>query len=128
MLAIPSFLGPHTVRETFSLVSVDVVITGSVHSPGDFRVDGQVKGSVGGQNLVIGDTAEIYGDVRAEKVVVRGKVEGSIFAKKITLAAGCQVKGQIAHQTLEVEFGAVIETKIIRYVENMPAQLSANSE
>jgi len=46
---------------------------------------------------------------RAYEVVVRGRVEGSINARKVHLCRSCHVKGEVVHARLEVENGAYFE-------------------
>jgi cytoskeletal protein CcmA (bactofilin family) len=92
-----------------SIISADMVINGSISSTGDIQVDGRVEGDVRGIGLVIGDQAEITGEVLAEDVTVRGKVSGRIRARKVLLAATCHVEGDILHEAFAVESGAFFE-------------------
>jgi cytoskeletal protein CcmA (bactofilin family) len=92
-----------------SIISSDVVITGILQSAGDIQIDGRIDGNVKSAGLVIGESAEIGGEIHAETLVVRGKVEGTIRARKVALAAGCHVQADILHKTLEVEFGAFVQ-------------------
>jgi cytoskeletal protein CcmA (bactofilin family) len=92
-----------------SIISADMVINGSISSTGDIQVDGRVEGDVRGIGLVIGDKAEITGEVLAEDVTVRGKVSGRIRARKVLLAATCHVEGDILHEAFAVESGAFFE-------------------
>ena len=59
-----------------SIISADMVINGTINSTGDIQVDGRVEGDVRSVGLVIGEKAEIHGEVYAEDVTVRGKVVG----------------------------------------------------
>ncbi len=114
-------------RATPSIISADVVVTGLLHSRGDMQIDGRVDGNVRGQNLVIGEEAVITGEIEVDCVVVRGKIEGSIRAKAVTLAAGCHVMGDIIHETLEVEFGAFLQGQV-RHCVNPLADLLPTAE
>src|SRR5215472_1024580 len=92
-----------------SIISADMVINGSIVSTGDIQVDGRVEGDVRSIGLVIGDNAEITGEVQAEDVTVRGKVSGRIRARKVLLASTCHVEGDILHEAFAVESGAFFE-------------------
>jgi cytoskeletal protein CcmA (bactofilin family) len=92
-----------------SIISADMVINGTINSTGDIQVDGRVEGDVRSVGLVIGDNAEISGEVLAEDVTVRGKVFGRIRARKVLLAATCHVEGDILHEAFAVESGAFFE-------------------
>jgi len=92
-----------------SIISADMIMQGAVSSAGDIQIDGRVEGDVRSLGLVIGDKAEIHGEIFAEDVTVRGKVVGRITARKILLAATAHVEGDILHEALAVETGAFFE-------------------
>ena len=92
-----------------SIISADMVINGTLNSAGDIQIDGRVEGDVRSVGLVIGDKAEIHGEVLAEDVTVRGKVVGRIRARKVLLAATSHVEGDILHEAFAVESGAFFE-------------------
>jgi cytoskeletal protein CcmA (bactofilin family) len=92
-----------------SIISADLVVTGTLTSTGDIQVDGRVEGDVRSTGLVIGDKAFIQGDVTGDDVTVRGRVQGSIRARKVLLCATCHVEGNILHEAFAVEAGAFFE-------------------
>ncbi|MFO1186665.1 MAG: polymer-forming cytoskeletal protein [Alphaproteobacteria bacterium] len=92
-----------------SIISVDLTVTGTLNTAGDIQVDGKVDGDVTTGSLTVGEKAVLNGDVLAEEVVVRGKIIGTIRAKKVQLCSTCHVEGDIFHQALAVETGAYFE-------------------
>jgi len=92
-----------------SLVSGDVAITGILQSEGDIQIDGRVDGNVRCVRLVVGESGAISGEVRADAVTVRGRVEGRIRARALAIAATARVEGDILHRELEVEAGAFVQ-------------------
>lgn len=94
---------------TPSIISVDLVVNGSLTSVGDIQIDGRVEGDVRGAGLVVGDKAMIHGEVYAEDITVRGRIEGGIRARKVLLCSGCHVEGNILHEAFAVETGAFFE-------------------
>jgi cytoskeletal protein CcmA (bactofilin family) len=92
-----------------SIISADMMMQGTVNSTGDIQIDGRLEGDVRSVGLVIGDKAEIHGEIVAEDVTVRGKVIGRIRARKVLLAATSHVEGDILHEALAVESGAFFE-------------------
>jgi len=92
-----------------SIISGDLTVTGTLNSTGDMQIDGIVEGDVRSVGLVIGERAEIHGEIWAEDVTVRGKVIGRIRARKVLLAATSHVEGDILHEAFAVEAGAFFE-------------------
>jgi cytoskeletal protein CcmA (bactofilin family) len=92
-----------------SIISTDMEMQGSLRSNGDIQIDGRVEGDVRSVGLVIGEKAEVHGEIYAEDVTVRGKVVGHIRARKVLLAATSHVEGDILHEAFAVESGAFFE-------------------
>ena len=91
---------------------------GGLTSAGDIQIDGYVEGDVRSIGLVIGEKAEIHGEILAEDVTVRGRVIGRIRARKILLAATSHVEGDILHEAFAVETGP--SSKAIRRHSDNP--------
>src|SRR5665213_2258069 len=92
-----------------SIISADLTVTGTLISNGDIQIDGVVEGDVRSVGLVIGEKAEIHGEILADDITVRGRVIGRIRARKVQLAATSHVEGDILHEALAVEAGAFFE-------------------
>ncbi|HJS44842.1 MAG TPA: polymer-forming cytoskeletal protein [Rhizomicrobium sp.] len=92
-----------------SIISTDMTMQGSLSSNGDIQIDGRVEGDIRSIGLVIGEKAEVHGEIYAEDVTVRGKVVGHIRARKVLLAATSRVEGDILHEAFAVESGAFFE-------------------
>jgi len=92
-----------------SIISTDMTMQGSLSSNGDIQIDGRVEGDIRSVGLVIGEKAEVHGEIYAEDVTVRGKVVGHIKARKVLLAATSHVEGDILHEAFAVESGAFFE-------------------
>ncbi|MEM6410339.1 MAG: polymer-forming cytoskeletal protein [Pseudomonadota bacterium] len=99
-------------RAAPSIISADMVIKGSVTSEGEMQIDGVIEGDVQGTSLTIGQTGSIQGEVIAQAVTVRGKVIGSIRARKVELETGSRVEGDIVHATLAIQSNAVFEGQV----------------
>ncbi len=82
-------------------------IQGNIHSPGDIRIDGHVKGnlSVGGK-LVVGPTGAVDGEVRAQEASLAGRVLGKLEIKGLTsLLQSANVQADLNTGQLAVESG-----------------------
>ena len=92
-----------------SIICADLTVTGGLTSGGDIQVEGLVEGDVRSTGLVVGEKAEVRGEIFAEDVIVRGRVIGRIRARKVHLAATSHVEGDILHEAFAVEAGAFFE-------------------
>lgn len=92
-----------------TIISADIRITGNVTSEGEVQVDGTVDGDVRGAKVSVGASGHIAGAVTADRILVRGKVNGQIRAQVVTLTRTSQVKGDVFHDTLSMEPGAKLE-------------------
>ncbi|MEM7739263.1 MAG: polymer-forming cytoskeletal protein [Pseudomonadota bacterium] len=92
-----------------SLISADMTIRGEVHAEGEVQFDGQIDGDIHAKGLVIGEGAEVRGEVIADKVKVAGAVDGVIRATRVELTATSVVRGEVLHTALMIEAGARFE-------------------
>jgi cytoskeletal protein CcmA (bactofilin family) len=104
--------------KSVSVIGTDLTITGNLICKGEVQVDGNVEGDIQGSNVVIGEDATITGGILADEVVVRGHVIGSVHSRRVMLQTTSQVEGDIYHQSLSIEQGAMFEGKSRRTHED----------
>ena len=77
------------------------------------RIDGKFKGSIKSKNvLIVGETAEIEGEIDVSNVSINGKVSGKIIAdKKIEIHSKGKVYADIETLKLVIEDGAFFQGK-----------------
>ncbi|MEM6499604.1 MAG: polymer-forming cytoskeletal protein [Pseudomonadota bacterium] len=92
-----------------SIFSADVVVKGNINSVGEVQLDGELEGDIKSAVLIVGEKATVKGEIICENVTVRGRVEGGIRAKEVTLASTAHILGDILHSSLAVESGAHFE-------------------
>jgi len=109
-----------------SIISADLKITGDLTSEGEIQVDGAIEGDIRTKSLLVGDTANIKGEIVAESVHVHGSVNGQIKAQEVNLAKTAHVIGDILHETLAIETGAFLEGHCKRMVEKPAEEAKAN--
>lgn len=97
-----------------SLFAENLTVEGNLSSTGDLQVDGQITGDVHCRTLTLGEEGVVTGEIKAETVHVRGRVEGRIVAASVELAASAVILGDILHDSLGVEVGARIEGNLKR--------------
>jgi cytoskeletal protein CcmA (bactofilin family) len=96
----------HKARIQSSAISSDFTITGHITCNGEAQLDGEVNGNVECHDLIVAKNGRVKGDIRAENVVIYGRVNGSIHGSQVALKAGASVEGDIYHRGLAIEMGA----------------------
>ena len=92
-----------------TIVDAEMMVKGNFTSSGELHVAGKVDGDVEVKTLTVGKDAVIRGTVTAEQVRVCGEVIGCIRAREVTLAATARVVGDVHHDVLSIEAGALLE-------------------
>lgn len=98
---------------------------GTLQFEGTVRIDGRFEGDISGNDLLlIGQTAAVRADIQVGSLVVGGRLEGNIVAKKrVELLATAQMAGTVKTPALVVSEGAVLngtcemrreEAKVVR--------------
>jgi len=103
--------------DTVSSIGSTMSIVGQVVCTGQARVFGRVEGELRVSDLLLGEGAQIEGNVIAQEVTVRGHVKGTIRALRVRLEDGATVEGDIFHRSLSIDEGALFEGSS-RRVEN----------
>jgi cytoskeletal protein CcmA (bactofilin family) len=110
--------GPAASPQTgVSVIGTDLTILGdriTIISQNKLQVDGQVRGDVHGKEILVSTGGSVTGKVWAEKIDVRGTVDGSIVAVAITLHDSAKVGGDIMHQKLSISEGAEFDGRVHR--------------
>lgn len=89
-----------------SIICAGMVLHGVLESPGDLQFDGCMDGEIRSPVLHVGEAAIIQGDVTADELTVRGRIRGTVRARKVLLCRGAHVEGDIWYGALTVENGA----------------------
>jgi cytoskeletal protein CcmA (bactofilin family) len=89
-----------------STIGEELMITGNVSSTGELHINGKIQGDVQCIALVLGENAQLDGDVVAEDVIVRGRLTGSVRALRVMLQSQSHVEG---NKSLSIEQGTYFE-------------------
>ena len=114
-----------TASPSKNILNSDVEIKGNLKFSGELTFDGRLEGDVqtdGALNL--GDNATVTGNINAQSVLARGKINGNISAKeKVEIKARTELFGDIRAAKLVIEEGVTFVGKI----EVNPNKVSPNA-
>lgn len=108
-------------KSTPTILSQDLRVEGEISSTGLIEIEGHVNGTIKGNIVVLREGGIIEGTVIAENLNIKGKFEGSIKAKQITISKNADVIGNIEYEALSVEDGASIDGQF-KKLSNEPAK------
>jgi len=96
-----------------NVLSSDVEIKGNLKFSGELTFEGKIDGEIHTDGtLLLGDGAIVNGNINAQSVVVRGKINGNIVAKeKIDIKTKAELFGDIRASKLSVEEGVTFVGK-----------------
>ena len=96
-----------------NVLSSDVEIKGNLKFTGELTFEGKIDGEIQTEGtLNLGDSASVNGNINAQTVIVRGKVNGNIVAKeKIEIKTKAELFGDIRASKLAVEEGVTFVGK-----------------
>ncbi len=98
---------PESSGETTYLAS-DAEFEGKLSLKGSARIDGKVQGQIQLQgDLVIGPSALVHANIRANSVSISGEVHGDIITQEtLELRSSAKLTGNIYAQELKIDQGA----------------------
>jgi cytoskeletal protein CcmA (bactofilin family) len=104
-----------------------LAITGEVTGDEDLVIEGRVDGyiTVRDAMLTLGEHAAVRADIRGARVLVRGRVDGSIVAsQRIELAPGCHVTGSLSANQVVIADGARFNGRVDMDQRTIAARLA----
>ena len=85
-------------------------LRGDLHFEDTFRIDGKLTGKVDSDgDLYVGERGEVEGEIRVGRLFVSGVVKAVVMAKRIEVAPGGQLRGEVETPTLVIDEGAIFE-------------------
>ena len=93
------------------IISTGTKIIGNVTDGDVIHVDGCLEGDVICNEIVLGATGTLVGNVRAHTVEIYGELTGSIKAESLFIASTAKFVGDSTYKTIAIEPGARLEGK-----------------
>jgi cytoskeletal protein CcmA (bactofilin family) len=97
--------------ELNTIIGKGSVLEGNIRVQNSMRVDGRIKGDVEcSDTVVIGKEGEVQGEVKANNVLLAGRLVGKIIAQgKVYLESKSVILGDLKASRLVVDDGAVFD-------------------
>ena len=96
-----------------NLIGAGTVFEGKLRTPGSIRIDGRIVGEIiATQNISVGASGDVDGNLSAKSITIGGKSKGAIQAQeKLVFEAKAVVRGDIRAAKLVIDEGALFDGK-----------------
>lgn len=96
-----------------NIIGQGTTIKGDLQSNGDFRIDGELIGSIKSEGkIVIGPTGIVEGEVLCKQADISGRVKANFQVKELTvLKASADFSGELVTSKIAIEVGALFSGK-----------------
>jgi len=92
------------------IVGIDTVIKGEIVSKGAVRIDGRFEGSLAAESVIVGQGANILGDISSRSLIAAGRVTGNVHStESVEIQPKGEVYGDIYTSRLTVADGGIFE-------------------
>lgn len=105
---------PRTVNSAPSIFGRDIVITGDIKTDGEVQIDGRLEGNISAAIVTIGEQGAVNGVIKADRVLIRGKITGKVNALAVELAETANVQADLIQDDLSIANGAYFDGKCSR--------------
>ncbi len=110
------FSARNNINKDVSVVSAGVEINGNIICQDSLYIAGSVTGDIESTDrsrIEVGTSGKVFGQIKGETVIIRGVVEGDVFAlSQLELGGSAKVKGRLSYSLLKLEPGAVFEGEL----------------
>lgn len=105
---------PRSVTTAPSIFGRDIVITGDLKTDGEVQIDGRLEGNIVAAIVTVGEHGAVNGVIKADKVHIRGKVQGKVNAISVELSETANVQADLTQDDLSIANGAFFDGKCSR--------------
>ncbi|QVL45084.1 MAG: polymer-forming cytoskeletal protein [Methylophilaceae bacterium] len=97
------------------LLGDGVNITGNISVQGVVHVHGNVNGEIIANEIYIGETGKVHGEIKVNIADIKGEVTNSIEVRDTLIVRSTgKISGTTSYQSLEIELGGIIDGNIVK--------------
>jgi cytoskeletal protein CcmA (bactofilin family) len=99
----------YTGQNELNIINAGTYLEGTIETKGSVQINGKLKGQIkAGDEVRVGRSGEIIGEIHAKNARVAGKVEGNLHIEdKLTLEETSSLNGNLTAGKLIIDEGAV---------------------
>ena len=107
-----------------TIITAGAKIKGEIELSCNLYIDGELEGSIISKKEVnIGKNGRVNGNITTQRLVVQGRVDGTVNADIVEIKAAGHVSGEIASAELVIESKGIFEGSSIVKDKNTPQKI-----
>jgi len=100
-------------KEGNVMVGKGVTINGSIKLSGAIYIFGEVNGELEAQELHVGESGKVTGEIKTDIADIRGEVNNTLeVTKTLVIRDTGKVTGKVRYESIEIENGGFIDGQI----------------
>lgn len=109
-----------------TVVAKEAQFEGSLELAGSAHVEGAFRGTLSaGAQLSVGPDGAVEGTLSAEIMVIAGRVQGTVMARRLHILSSGRVEGDVRYQALQIDRGGTIAGQVR---QGDPEEIQASHE
>ena len=122
---------------SLSIITQGIDFTGEVNTEGDIHLDGNMKGTIKANEVVIGINGSFEGEIISNVLIVSGKIKGKFNIKNLHVRKEGTLSGKAKYLNVTIESGGKVlgelglgkTPKVVTAVANksIPSKTSINN-
>ena len=95
-------------KNTLSIITQGIDFTGEVNTEGDIHLDGNMRGTIKANEVVIGQNGIFEGEIISNVLIVNGKVKGKFNIKNLNIRKDGTLSGKAKYLNVTIESGGKV--------------------
>ena len=95
-------------KNTLSIITQGIDFTGEVNTEGDLHIDGNMKGTIKANEVVIGQNGAFEGEITSNVLIVNGKIKGKFNIKNLNIRKEGTLSGKAKYLNVTIESGGKV--------------------
>ena len=95
-------------KNTLSIITQGIDFTGEVNTEGDIHIDGNMKGTIKANEVVIGHNGAFEGEIISNVLIVNGKIKGKFNIRNLNIRKEGTLSGKAKYLNVTIESGGKV--------------------
>ena len=99
--------------KNISIIDKGLTVDGAISCQGELIVKGTIKGSLGGETVVIAEEGAVYAETKVTRITIGGTFEGDLqVAQELVILATGKCSGKVACRDMTFEAGGILNADV----------------